>query len=68
MLEKLVALQLLGFTGLIFVSDYIHEKWFVTRKEETGAEDIRSEYTQSAMRGTRPISGSIYTDLRPNKQ
>jgi hypothetical protein len=46
----------------------MHDKLFVTRKEKEEAEDIRSEYILTAMRATRPTSGSIYFDLLPNKQ
>jgi hypothetical protein len=37
----------------------MHEKLFVTRKEETAAEDIRSEYTDTTIIAIRLTSGSI---------
>jgi hypothetical protein len=48
-----------GLTGIIFVSDYMHDKLYVTRKEDKVAEDIRSEYTETTIIAIRPTSGSI---------
>lgn len=48
MLEKLVPVAATGPYQVNSVSDYIHEKLFVTRKEDGASEDIRSEYSHTA--------------------